>query len=112
MNREELLQDLDATESVLVSVYRLMLGLVVAAVIAVVALVIIWRPWGAGNQGEWFYFAVAVLMVLGWAVGQFIKLDRRRRRRQTSSGTWTFQIRIGPAAGESHRNAEMTEDAI
>jgi hypothetical protein len=51
--REGFLQNLDAAESVMVSIYRLMLGLVIAAVIAVVVLVVTWRPWGAGNQGEW-----------------------------------------------------------
>ena len=80
--RQGFLQKLDAIESVVLTAYRLLLRVVIAAVGAVVVLVVIRRPWGAGTQGEWFYFSVAVLLVLGWAVSQLLALDRRRRNRR------------------------------
>lgn len=106
--RQGFLRKLDAIESVVVTFYKLMLGLVIAAVIAVVVLVVTWQPWGAGSQGEWFYFSIAVLLVLGWAVGQFVTLDHRQRsprpavtlRSSAEGEVRTWEFRIGLAAGE------------
>jgi hypothetical protein len=80
--RQRFLNGLDDAERVVVTCYRLLLALIIVAVIAVVGCVIVWRPWGDGSQGEWFYFSVAVLLVLGWAVGQFVASGRRLRARR------------------------------
>ncbi|MEX2560241.1 MAG: hypothetical protein WD403_10025, partial [Pirellulales bacterium] len=111
--REEFLRGLDGVERVVAGFYRLLLGAIVAAVVAVVVFVTIRRPWGNGNQGEWFYFSIAVLLVLGWAVGQFVMLGRRQRRERplaslhssTEDGVRRWEFRFGRAAGESHENA-------
>lgn len=103
---------MDGVERVVVTFYRLLLGVVVAAVVAVVAFVIIRRPWGDGNQGEWFYFSIAVLLVLGWAIGQFVMLGRRQRRERplaslhssTEDGVRRWEFRFGRAAGESQED--------
>jgi hypothetical protein len=79
--RLELLRGLQSVEQALTTFFRLLLGLIIVGVFVVVAAVIVCRPWGAGNQGEWFYFSIGVLMVLGWAIGQFIALGRRQRDR-------------------------------
>jgi hypothetical protein len=111
--RQQFLRGLDGFERVVVTFYRLLLGVIVAAVVAVVAFVIIRRPWGDGNQGEWFYFSIAVLLVLGWAIGQFVMLGRRQRRERplaslhssTEDGVRRWEFRFGRAVGESHENA-------
>jgi peptidoglycan biosynthesis protein MviN/MurJ (putative lipid II flippase) len=108
--RQGFLRKLDAIDSVVVTFYRLLLGLVIAAVVIVVVLVVIHRPWGDGNQGEWFYFSIAVIFVLGWAIGQLFMLDRRQRKRRPPV-TWTWQFRCGPAAGETLQN-DTTSDEV
>jgi len=80
---QELLRVLDRAESAVVAFYRLLLLVIIAAVLAVAVYAVIHRTFGSGNQGEWFYFAVAVVAVLGWAFGTFLKLGRRQRRRRT-----------------------------
>jgi hypothetical protein len=111
--RRTLLNHLDAVERVVIACYRAMLLVVLAAVVAVVALVIRFRPWGDGHQGEWFYFSVAVLMVLGWAIGQWIALNHRQRQRsarphvtlescsEDGLQTWTFRFGQAPAKADS-----------
>jgi len=104
-DRHRLLQSLGSVDRVLVAVYRIFLALILAAILAVVVLVIVWRPWGAGNQGEWFYFGIAVLLALAWVVGQFAKLNRRQRYRNsgvTLNSTWTF--RFGSDDPNAHQN--------
>ncbi len=83
--RQEFVNKLDAVDRVVVTFYRLLLGLVLAAILAVVVLVIVRRPWGDGNQGEWFYFTVAVLLALGWVGGQYAMLRRRQYRARANS---------------------------
>jgi hypothetical protein len=80
--RDGFLNELNTAENIVVTFYRLLLGLIIGAVLGVVILVVKWRPWGAGSQGEWFYFSIGVLLVLGWAVGQLIALGRRQRRQR------------------------------
>jgi hypothetical protein len=104
-SRQQLFRTLDGIERVVLSFYRLFLWLIVAAVPVVVALVVIHRPWGDGNQAEWFYFSIAVLWVLGWLMSQFIAISRRQNNpwptpkvvatSDAAAGTWTFQL--GPA---------------
>ncbi|MEX2142126.1 MAG: hypothetical protein WD894_22860 [Pirellulales bacterium] len=101
-DRHRLLERLGAVDRVLVAFYRMFLALILSAILVVVLLVIVWRPWGAGNQGEWFYFGIAVLLALGWVAGQFAKLHRRERYRRSGvtvnlsaverDSTWTFRF--------------------
>lgn len=53
-DRGRLLEGLDRAERAVTAFYRVLLWLVIAVVVAVVACVIIVRPWGEGHQGEWF----------------------------------------------------------
>lgn len=107
--RQQFVSSLDAVDRVVVTFYRLLLGLIIAAVVAVVFLVVRWRPWGDGNQGEWFYFSIAVLFALGWVMNQYVMLARRQRNRTTRSplrssvsstedGARTWEFQIGPTA--------------
>lgn len=94
---------LDTAEGALTGLLRLILGLVIAAIVAVMGFVFIRRPFGAGNQGEYFYFTIAALLALSWAGGQFIRLDRRRKwdslpaslRTSTADGITTWEFRLG-----------------
>jgi hypothetical protein len=79
--RQRLLAKLDRMERTVVAFYRVLLTLIILVIVLAAVMVLIWRPWGAGHQGEWFYFSIAVLLALGWAVGQFIQLGRRQRKR-------------------------------
>lgn len=112
--RQQFLGVLDDIEGVVVRVYRLVLGLVIAAVVAVVGVVVVQKPWGAGNQGEWFYFGIGVLLVLGWASGQFISLGRRhatptfpfRFRSSKQDGVQTWELRLGSRPGDIGESSE------
>ena len=114
-----LLRFLNSVERVVIAFCRLLLWLVVAAVTAVVALVIIYRPWGDGNQGEWFYFSIAVLLVLGWAMSQFTMLTRRANNPwpekfapifgNNGPGKWEF--RFGSPASAASQGLSSTDDA-
>ena len=118
--RKGLLRKLDAVERVVVTFYQLLLGLIIAAVVVVVVLVITWKPWGAGNQGEWFYFSIVVLLVLGWAVGQLVSLGRRQRQQgqpmtfhsSTAGGARTWEFWYGRPAEEEHQNPGAGHDDI
>ena len=100
--RLENLRRLQSVEQVVTTFFQLVLGLIVVAVLGVVAAVIVWRPWGAGNQGEWFYFSIGVLIVLCWAIGQLIALRRRQHNPwpavtltsnvANDGQTWRFQF--------------------
>jgi hypothetical protein len=77
-DQRQFLGVLDGVERLLVFIYRLLLALIIAAVLVITAIVVIKKPWGAGNQGEWFYFGLGVLLVLAVTVSKFIALGRRR----------------------------------
>ena len=114
-NPRPLLKLLDEIERIVVLAGQLLMLVIIAAVLVFTGWVIVRRPWGAGNQGEWFYFTVAVLLVLGWAVGQFLSLGRRLNRHdqffafdssnqsdQQGAPTWRLQLSSGSeAASES-----------
>lgn len=107
-DRDRLLEGLGRAEQAVTAFYRVLLWIVIVAVVAVVASVIVTRPWGEGHQGEWFYFAIAVMLVLGWAVGQFAWLSRRQSGRRlpwstrsnSQDGTFTWEFRIGSNADD------------
>jgi len=126
--RKDFVRALDGVDRVVVACYRILLALIAAGVVVVVTLVIKWRPWGDGNQGEWFYFSLAVLFVLGWVVGQFIVLDRRQRRHDESSPadelpecrvntshdddgaqTWKLQFGSRPASGNESAASDVSQ---
>jgi len=97
-DRQGPLRTLDAVDGGVITLYRVFLRLIIAAVLAVVGLVIVRRPWGAGSQGgAVLLFDGRVLLVLGWVVGQFAMLNRRQRHRRspvtfdssTGGGGWT-----------------------
>ena len=118
--RQAFLTRLDGVQRVVVAFYRLLLIIVVAVVLAGVVFVIARKPWGAGTQGEWFYFSIAVLLILGWVTGQFVALGRRQRPGQpavtfqaSSDGvarTWNF--RFGSAAPDSHESPSPSENSV
>ena len=104
--RRQLLDTLDQVEGVLVRTGRLFMLLIIAAVLAFAAFVFVRKPWGAGHQGEGFYFAAGVLLVLGWAVNQFLALGRRQSRHNlgtvfhssTHDDGHTWELRLGTTA--------------
>ena len=112
--RRFLLGRLDSVEAVLVTFLRLLLVLLIIGVLAGTVFVIVRKPWGAGNQGEWFYFTIAVIVVLGWAGGQFIALGRRLRKRpqqadldtENRAGIHTWKFQFGTHVGEPPRDAD------
>lgn len=87
--RDQLLDAVDRAEHVVTVFYRALLWLIIVAVVAVAVFGAVHRPWGEGHQGEGFYFSVAVVLVLGWAIGQFAWLSRRRRGRRGQGVPWT-----------------------
>ena len=80
-DRQRFLRGLDDAQHILATISRILLGIIIVAVIAVAGFVIVRPPWD-GLQGEWFYFSIAVLMVLGWAVGHFVAAGHRLRKRR------------------------------
>jgi hypothetical protein len=117
-SRQQFLTTLDTIDRVVVSAYRAFLGLVGIAIVAGTIWVIVNKPWGAGNQGEWFYFSVAVLVAMGWVLGEFIRVGYRRRshasllssRTSDDGHPLSWELRFGasstpagPRASNEHR---------
>lgn len=74
-----LLQQLDSVERSVVGVSRGLLWIALLGVLALVAAVIVTRKRGGTTQGEYFYFGVAIAVVLGWITTQFARLRSRVR---------------------------------
>lgn len=116
VHQQPLLRVLDSVEGILTRLFRLFLGLIIAAVVAVMGFVYISKPFGPGNQGEYVYFTIGSLLVLSWAGGQFIALDRRLKRRSmlanlptnSSNGVTTWNFRFGGSPVESATSSPMT----
>ena len=112
-SRQSFLRGLDAVDRVVVVFYRVLLALIVVAILVVAGYVAVQKPFGAGNQGEYFYFGMAVLLALGWAVGQFAFLERRRRRTwpavtlgsSVQDGAYTWQLQLGGPTLKANENA-------
>ena len=104
--RMQLLSKLNVVEGIVLAVYRFILGLLFIAIVAGTVVVIVMKPWGAGNQGEWFYFTIAVVMALGWVVTKFAGVRHRQRELKmpihiTSTGgdgAQTWELRWGRSA--------------
>ncbi len=106
---------LNIFERVLVRAYQGLMLLIIVAVVVVAGLVIAYKPWGAGHQGEWFYFGGAVLLALGWACSQLWAADKRLQREFPTvtlasseepvegglQRTWRLQIGGNPASDAS-----------
>lgn len=78
--RTRVLERLDSVERSLVGVSRTLLWLALLGVMALVVAAIVTREPGGNTQGEYYYFGVAILIVLGWIIGQLAKLRSRERR--------------------------------
>jgi hypothetical protein len=112
-SRQSLMRGLDAVDRALVVFYRMLLALIVTAVLVVAGYVAVQKPFGAGNQGEYFYFGIAVLVALGWAVGQFAFLERRSSRTwpavtvdsSAQDGAYTWQLQLGGPTSKANENA-------
>jgi len=99
--RMQLLSKLNVVEGIVLALYKFILGLLFIAIVAGTVAVIVMKPWGAGNQGEWFYFTIAVVMALGWVLTKFAGVRHRQRELKipihvTSTGgdgahTWEFR---------------------
>jgi len=109
-DRLRLLGKLAGVDRVLSAGYRFLLGVLIAAIVAVAAAVVVTKPFGAAHQGEWFYFGCIVLLALGWAVKEFVKVSRRIDRFKApisllstgDGGARTWELRWGspPADGD------------
>jgi hypothetical protein len=76
---------LDGVDAVATTIYVVLVAVVVGGVLGVF-FYILWHWDGSwGTQGEGFYLIVAVLLVVGWAMGELAWVMRRRRR-----SAWTF----------------------
>jgi hypothetical protein len=112
-SRQSFLRGLDAVDRVVVAFYRMLLALIVVAVLVAAGYVAVQKPFGAGNQGEYFYFGIAVLIALGWAVGQFTALGQRTSRRWSAvtlgssaqDGAYTWQFQFGAPPSEANKKA-------
>lgn len=78
--REALFRKLDYIEAIFATIGRAIFGVMMIAIVAVAVIVFVNRPLGAGNQGEYFYFGVIVLLALGWTWSQYVSVRRRLQR--------------------------------
>src|SRR5881397_1073120 len=122
--RARVLGILDGMQAVASAVYLVLVFVVLGAVGAVVY----WLRRNAtpdfGTQGEWFYVAVGVVLVLAWGIGQTFSIMRQLRRTtarvvgerapldldttpggvslewgsgpKKAAGTWTWKFESGP----------------
>ncbi len=113
-SRQSFVRGLDVLARALVVFYRMLLALIVIAVLAIAGYVAVQKPFGAGNQGEYFYFGIAVLVALGWAVGQFAFLQRRSSSRtwpavalgsSAQDGAYTWHLPLGGPTSKANENA-------
>lgn len=115
--RNAFLSTLDAIDRVLVIVARLFLGILIIAILAGAAAAVVFRPWGNGAQGEWFYFSVAFVLALGWAVGQFVALGHRLHHRgppvsltaNHQEDCWSWELRPGVSERSPCEGAEAVD---
>jgi hypothetical protein len=101
---------LNVVERAVVRVGRLLLLLLIGAVLILTGYLVMNPPW-AGHQGEWFYYGIAVVLVLGWGVGQYVALGRRlnrppppisiESRRDQDAWLWRLQWGANPAGDAS-----------
>jgi hypothetical protein len=78
-------------------------------------IVVRWAGPGTGSQGEWFYFGIGVLLLVGWLAGQLARVRARARERSRPPGppllslrrgeeggvrSWELRFGSGPTAGE------------
>lgn len=104
-NAVRVLGALNLVERAVVRVGRLLLLLLIGGVLALTAYLVMNPPW-AGHQGEWFYYGIAVVLVLGWAVSWYVALGRRldrpslpfsiESRRDNDAWVWRFQWGANP----------------
>jgi hypothetical protein len=108
--RLQFLENLASTRRVLTSVYRAMIVAVIVGVLAISLWVYLWRPLGAGHQGEYLYFTVGALFGLGWAINELFRTRRRRCGRVLPNvefrstgvdGGNVWEFRLGPASGRA-----------
>jgi hypothetical protein len=112
-SRQSFLRGLDAVDRVVVAFYQMLLALIVVAILAVAGYVAVKKPFGAGNQGEYFYFGMAVLIALVWAIGQFVALGRRKSRTwpavalapSAQRGGYTWQFQFGAPSSDANQVA-------
>ena len=117
---DRLLGVLDDVERVIVCAGRLLMLVIIAGVLGFSGFAFVRKPWGAGHQGEPFYFAVAVLLVLCWAVGQYVAFGRRQRRQRRSllfdsrdrDGAKTWELRLASAPEESDERPAAKKDGL
>lgn len=79
VDRSRLLIRLNFVERILLAVYQFVLGSLILGIFVGVAAVMHFKPWGAGHQGEWYYFAVAVMLALGCLGARYVAVRRRYR---------------------------------
>lgn len=84
--RRRLAVRLDGIEDVLIGIMRVFLAAIAAAALVGLGLIVLRMPEGGGSQGEWFYGAAFLVLVLFLVVGQHTKLQRRISRRRDRSG--------------------------
>lgn len=84
--RRRLAVRLDRVEDALIGMMRVLLAPIAAAALVGLGFVVLRMPEGGGSQGEWFYAAAFLVLVLFLVFGQYTKLQRRISRRRDRSG--------------------------
>ncbi len=97
-------ESLDRTKRRVTAFYRRLLILIAVIFIGFVA-VVVWRADSPGSQGEWFYFGIFVLLVLGWIWKQLrslrpsprpeVQIPPIRTRVEELDGGKRFELTIG-----------------
>ena len=84
--RTRVLEGLDSVERSVVGVSRVLLWVALLAVLALVVAAIVTRQPDGNTQGQYYYFGVAMLIVLGWVIAQLARLRSRERRAHARRG--------------------------
>jgi hypothetical protein len=79
-DRSRLMSVLDGAEAVATIIYVVMISIVAIAILVALAYIARNPPSSFGTQGEWFYVAIAFVLVISWVAGQAMWLIKRRRR--------------------------------
>ena len=108
--QRRVLERLDSVERSVVGVSRVLLRIALAGVLAVVAAVIVTRKPGGNTQGEYYYFGVAAVIVVGWILAQLGRL-RSRERQAEARRRFGGEGAPGPTMRYSHDTHPLEGDA-
>jgi hypothetical protein len=92
-DRQRFLAGVDRADQSITRFYGWLIKVLLVGMLAGIAYVFWSKPFGAGAQGEWFYFSMFALLGLGWAISQLVWVRRRQRTR------WSVKDESRPGEG-------------